>query len=103
MSEFYNYNPFTVIIISSLGIFFWVRISEILEPIIGKSYYVNIIADNTFSIMINHILALDIIRSIFAIISKKTKYCKNFEFQKFYSLNVSYIYLPNKCLQSGII
>lgn len=103
MSEFYNYNPFTVIIISFLGIFFWVRISEILEPIIGKSYYVNIIADNTFSIMINHILALDMIRIIFAIISKKTKYCKNFDFKKFYSLNPSYIYLPNNVLQSGII
>lgn len=102
-SEFYNYNPFTVIIISSLGIFFWVRISEILQPILGKSFYVNIIADNTFSIMINHIFALDIIRTIFAIISKKTKYCKNFDFKKFYSLKVSYIYLPNNVLQSGII
>lgn len=102
-SQYYNYTPFTVISISALGIFFWVRISEITEPLIGKNYYINIIADNTFSIMINHFLALDIVRFIFAFISKNTKYCRNFNFKRFYSLEPFYIYLPNNVLQSGII
>ena len=57
----------------------------------------------TYSIMINHFLALDLIKSIFAIISKNTKYCKDFNFKRYYSLDKSYIYIPNKVLQSGII
>jgi len=103
MSEYYSYNPFTVIIISTLGILFWIRISTILVPSIGKSFYVNIIANNTFSIMINHLLALEIVSDIFALLSKNTKYFKNFDFQRFYSLKGFYIYLPNNVLQSGII
>ena len=103
ISEFYNYSPFTVIIISILGILFWMRISEILQPNFGKSFYVNIIADNTFSIMINHIFAIDLVKIIFAFLSIKTKYCKNFDFKRFYSFDISYIFLPNNVLQIGII
>lgn len=103
MSEYYGYNPFTVIIISTLGILFWIRISMILVPSIGKSFYVNIIANNTFSIMINHLLALELVSDLFALLSKKTKYFKNFDLQRFYSLKGFYIYLPNNVLQSGII
>lgn len=102
-SQFYNYSPSTVIIISILGILFWLRISEILLPSIGNSFYVNIFADNTFSIMINHILALDIVKIIFAFISKNTRFCKGFDWKKFYSLDVSYIFIPNNVLQAGII
>lgn len=102
-SQYYNYSPFTVITISVSGIIFWIKISEILEPILGTNFYINIIADNTYSIMINHFLALDLIKSIFAIISKNTKYCKDFNFKRYYSLDKSYIYIPNKVLQSGII
>ena len=85
-SKFFNYSPFTVIVVSILGICFWLRISENLEPILGKNFYVNVIADNTFSIMMNHFLAIDIIRTFFAFISKYTKYCKDFDFNRHYSL-----------------
>lgn len=98
-----NYSPFTVITISILGIAFWIRLCEILDPILGKNYYVNVIADNTFSIMINHSLALDIIRTIFAVISKYTKFCQNFDFNRYYSMEMAYIYIPNNVAQSGII
>ena len=55
LSEYYHYNPFTVIIISILGILFWIRISEILVPSIGNSFYVNIIADNIIFLSSNKI------------------------------------------------
>ena len=102
-SQYYNYSPFTVIIISILGISFWLRISEILEPILGQNFYVNIIADNTFSIMINHGLAIDLVKTFFAIISKYTKYCSDFNFKKYFALETSYIFIPNNVLQTGII
>lgn len=103
MSEYYNYTPFTVIIISVSGIAFWIRVSKILVPSIGKSFYVNTIADNTFSIMINHLLAIELVLNVFAILSKNTKYFNDFDFHKFFLLKGVYIYLPNNILQSGII
>ena len=97
-------DPLIVITISFLRIFFWVRICEIFEPILGKNFYINIIADNTYSIMINHIFALDIIRIIFFFISNNTKYCKNFDKKKFFNMDHRYIYIPNKRVrQTGII
>ena len=102
-SQYFNYSPFTVIIISILGISFWLKISEIMEPLLGKNYYVNIIADNTFSIMINHGLAIDLVKTFFAIISKYSRYCQNFDFKKYYSLDTSYIFIPNNVLQAGIL
>ena len=102
-SKYYNYPPFTVIIISVSGIAFWFKISEFLEPLLGKNYYINIIADNTYSIMINHLFSLDLVRTFFAFISKNTKYCKDFNFNRYYSMEVNYIYIPNNILQIGSI
>ena len=101
-SEYYNYSPFTVIFISVLGILFWMRISENMECVLGKNFYINIIADNTFSIMMNHFFVNFMIRNIFAIISKNTKYFRDFNFNEHYS-NYFYIYLPNNVLSLGII
>ena len=101
-SEYYNYSPFTVIFNSLLGILFWIRVSENMEPLLGKNFYINNIADNTFSIMMNHFFVNFMIRNIFAIISTKTKYFRDFNFNQHYS-NFFYIYLPNNVLSAGII
>ena len=101
-SQYFNYSPITVITISILGILFWMQISNILEPLLGTNYYINIIANNTFSIIINHFFAIDLIKTFFAFISKNTKYCKDFDFKRFYSMDPRYIYIPNNNLQIGI-
>ena len=101
-SDYYNYSPFTVIINSILGILFWMKISEIVTPLIGRNFYINIIADNTYSIMMNHFFVIFIIKNIFAIIYKKTKFCKDFNFKKHYT-NFYYIYVPNNIVSVGII
>ena len=95
MSNYHKTEPLTVIMISFLGIFFWMRFCEIFEPILGKNFYINIIADNTYSIMINHSLSQDIIRYIFFFISKYTKYCKNFDKKRFFNMDPKYIYIPS--------
>jgi len=102
-ANFYNYPPFIVIFVSILGIAFWLRICEIFEPVLGKSYYINLIADNTYSIMMNHLLALDIIKFIFLLINKYTKFCKDFDVLQYYNMNEFYIYIPHKIKQIGII
>jgi fucose 4-O-acetylase-like acetyltransferase len=100
---YFNYPPFIVITVSYLGIAFWLRISEIFEPVLGKSYYINLIADNTYSIMMNHFFSFEIIRFIFFIINKYTKYCKDFNLKNYFNMNHTYIYIPNKIKQIGII
>ena len=101
-SEYYKYSHLTVIINSIVGILFYYRICDLLEPLIGKNFYINIIADNTFSIMMNHFLGIFLIRVLFAIISKNTKYFKDFNFNKHKS-TVNYIYIPNRINSFGII
>jgi len=103
-SNYYNYSPISVFIISFLGIIFWMRFCDIFESVLGKNYYINIIADNTYSIMINHALAINMIKTIYFFISKYTKYCKSFNKEKYFNYDHKYIYIPNNSVrQLGII
>lgn len=92
-------NPF---IIGILGIAFWLRIAKILEPALGKNKYVNLIADNTYSIMINHFLGMMLIKSIFAYLSIHTSLCEGFKMHLF-KTNVYYYYLPHNLRQMSIV
>lgn len=77
-----------------LGIAFWLRISRILTPVIGKSKLVNLLADNTYSIMINQLLGFTIVNTAFAALSKIVTLDPGFSWAKFKS-SVMYTYLPN--------
>lgn len=98
-SEF-NVWPFVV---GFLGIAFWLRIARMLAPVIGKSRVVNLIADNTFSIMVNQFIGFMLVKSIFALGYKYT----NTLFQDFswidYHTNIWYYYLPGGLEQIRII
>lgn len=49
------------------GIAFWLRITRILNPVIGKSNLVNAIADSTYSIMVNHMLGFMLVKEFFCL------------------------------------
>ena len=50
-------NGFIVPYLTALtGIAFWLRISKLLTPIIKNWKFIRLIADNTYSIMIHHML-----------------------------------------------
>jgi len=103
-SDYYNCSPLSVFIISFLGIMFWMRFCEIFESVLGKNYYINIIADNTYSMMINNVLANNMITTIYFFISKYTNYCQSFNKEKYFNYDHKYIYIPNnKVRQLGII
>ena len=53
--------------------------------------------------MINHYLAFDIIKFMFFLINKYTKFCKDFDVKKYYHMNHLYIYIPYKIKQIGIL
>jgi len=103
-SDYYNYSGLSVFIISFLGIMFWMRFSEIFESVLGKNYYINIIADNSYSMMINNVLANNMITTMYFFISKYMNYCQSFNKEKFFNYDHKYIYiLNNRVRQLGII
>lgn len=55
-SKDFNNGPIVPIITSITGIAFWLRLSKMLTPALKDSRAVRLVADNTYSIMINHFL-----------------------------------------------
>lgn len=53
-----------------VGIIFWMRIATILEPVMGRSKWINLIADNTYSIMMNQFLGFMIVKTVYAVFNK---------------------------------
>lgn len=81
-------------IVGFLGIAFWLRISRILLPSIGHSRLVNLIADNTWSIMLHQFAGFMLVKTTFYLIHLYTPYCHTFNIMK-YTSNIWYYYLPN--------
>lgn len=77
-----------------IGIAFWLRVCRILEPVLGKNKYVNRIADNSFSIMINHLLGFMLVKTVFALLSKVTPLMQDFNWDA-YKTDIWYFYLPH--------
>ena len=62
--------PVMPIVIGYLEIALWIRIATIIEPILGKNRWINVIADNAYSIMMNQFLGFMLVKTIYALISK---------------------------------
>lgn len=62
-----NFPQFSILpyLTAFTGIAFWLRIARILTPVIGSSKLVNIIADSTYSIMVNHMLGFMLVKLFF--------------------------------------
>lgn len=88
------YGPIVPYVIGFLGIAFWLRIAKILEPAIGRSKCINLIAGNTYSIMINHFLGFFILNTVFAVIHICTGLLGGFDLVS-YKYAIYYVYLPN--------
>lgn len=71
---------FIPIVVGFLGIIFWFKIANILEPSIGKNKYINLIANNTYSIMINQFAGFMFIKTVFAFIAKYSNHFSDFNF-----------------------
>lgn len=86
-----SFMPFVA---GTLGIAFWFRIARILEPAIGKNKYINLIANNTYSIMINQFMGFMMIKTIFGLINRLTNFCADFDKER-YKSEIWYYYLPD--------
>ena len=84
------------------GIAFGLRISRLLENALGKSKIVNIVADNTYSIMINQFLGFMVVKTVFGLLSKYTSMFPDFSMQE-YKSEIWYFYVPKGITQFYII
>ncbi|MGO5290970.1 hypothetical protein ACTQ1N_02140 [Porcincola sp. LCP21S3_C12] len=85
--------PIMPIINGFLGIALWMRIATILEPVIGKSKWINVIADNTYSIMMNQFLGFMIVKTLYALLSRIYVGFSDFDWVN-YRTNIWWYYTP---------
>ena len=98
----YADDPFIPFIAGFLAVAFWLRVARILEPVIGKSLWVNAIADNTYSIMINQFAGFMLVKAVFAALKSFTPLCSEFSIELFKS-DLLYFFVPNGLNQFKII
>lgn len=77
----------------AIGIAFWLRVSRLVEPTLARDRWVNLAADNSFSIMENHLLAFMLVKCGFALLKAATPFCQSFDMEQFKS-NLVYYYAP---------
>lgn len=85
--------PVMPIIIGFLGIAVWMRIAIIMEPVIGRSKWINVIADNTYSIMMNQFIGFMIVKTVYALINKCGLGLSDFDWIS-YKTNIWWYYIP---------
>lgn len=76
------------------GIAFWLRIARILTPVAGENGVVRWIGQNTYTVMMHHVMVFMVIKMILASFAAYTGTCTDFDFEQFYS-NIDYVYLVN--------
>ena len=75
------------------AIAFWLRVAKLLEPRFGRDAWLNAIADNSYSIMVNQFLGFMLLKAGFAVLKLVTGRCQNFDMALFKS-ELSYFYAP---------
>lgn len=93
---------FLPFVVGMLGIAFWLRISKIVEPIIKNSKIINMIAENTYSIMIHHFVGFIIVGYIFGKLFQLNLFDNQFDWIVFKS-DIWYTYYPNNLSHWGIV
>lgn len=86
-------DPFSPFFLGIVGIAFWLRISRILVPVVGKSKYLILIANNTFSIMMHHVFGFFVLKGMFYFASRIFSFLPEFKLEEYMS-DVAYLYLP---------
>lgn len=90
-------------VVSVIGIAFWLRVARILEPVCGRSRIVNLIADNTFSIMTHQFIGFLLVKTMFAIGYRfTTTLFQDFDWTAYHT-NIWYYYFPGGLKQVGIL
>lgn len=75
------------------GIAFWLRVSRILKEVPSISEGLVTIGRNTYAVMMHHIMAFFLVKTVFYAIYLLTPLCGDFDTVMYFS-DVNYLYLP---------
>ncbi len=101
-SKDFNNGPIVPFLTSITGIAFWLRISKMLTPALKDSRAVRLVADNTYSIMINHFLGFFIFNSFQYSLRHSEIFTLEFKVRE-YGTNVWYFNIPENLKPYGFI
>ena len=87
---------------SLTGIAFWLRIAKLLTPSIGNRRLVRLIADNTYSIMVHHMMGFMAVKWLFCLLHQTTSLFPDFNEAAMRSV-IWYYYLPKGLEQYGLL
>lgn len=96
------HGPILPYISALLGIAFWLRVAKIWGFTLKESKIVMLIANNTYSIMMHHLMGFMILKFIFFSISHFTTYYQDFDILKFQS-DIFYYYFPKGIGQFALV
>lgn len=76
------------------GIAFWLRVARLMAPVVGAGKAVRYLGQNTYTVMLHHVMIFMLVKMVLAEIAACTGFCGDFDFGQFYS-NIDYVYLVN--------
>ena len=85
-------NPLIPYLTVCTGIAFWLRIAKILAKIPYFAEKLVYVGRNTYAIMMHHITAFMLLKSVFYLMSKITPYCQGFD-KELFLCQVNFVYL----------
>ena len=101
MSNFHN--GFMLPYVTALtGIAFWLRVTRILAKSVGSWKCVRLLADNTYSIMVHHLMGFMAVKWMFYALSANTGLFQDFDAHRLHT-SIWYYYLPNGKIQWAIV
>lgn len=86
-------NPLFAYIVGFNGIFFWFRISRIIENYVKNSKTINYIAERTYPIMVHNVFGMFLVKTIYAVLTKLNIADHPINWIK-YKSDIWYSYLP---------
>ena len=99
-------NGFTGILLpyitAGLGIAFWLRVCRILARAFEDSRYLRYFGSHTYAVMMHHIMALMVLKTLFAAMAKYTPLFVGFSFEQ-YKADLWYCYFPKNLPQFRVV
>lgn len=84
------------------GIAFWLRVSKMLTPVLGVSPGVQYVGRHTYAVMMHHVMAFMLVKTVIAFVSARTGMCADFDYGQFYT-NIDYFYYVRGAEQFGMV
>lgn len=99
-------NGFTGILLpyitAGLGIAFWLRVCRILARAFEDSRYLRYFGSHTYAVMMHHIMALMVLKTLFTAMAKYTPLFVGFSFEQ-YKADLWYCYFPKNLPQFRVV